>query len=899
MAERIKVAFASGSDDLNPQLVDRMAEIFPELPLYVVSEFPPHRGRWIPYRVNRSFRENWQRCQNAWKGKSVRLAGVLLVPGVPYRRMRLLALLASPVGFVAFNESLDSFMLRPRDLPVLLRHLAWRTRNLVRWQLRPGGGVYTFFWRLARPAEWRLPLQVARARWAGWLVRWQKVSRRTAPAVEGEAVPPGISVVIPSRDGRALLEVCLPAVTAALAGIDSEVIVVDNGSADGTREWLAAAYPSVAVESSAEPLSFAAAVNRGIARARFARVCLLNNDMAVESGFFRALESPFSRIPDLFCSTAQIFFPPGVRREETGKAVMARDAITDFPVRCDLPVEGENETYVLYGSGGCSLYDTARLRALGAVDETFAPAYCEDLDLGYRAWLRGWPSVFAAAARVEHRHRATTSRFFTQDDLDAILEINYLRFLCRAVAAPDAFRRLWGEAVERLHRLAVAGHRAAWRALKEAGRASAWAHPGVGQEDEDAVLALTAGGVAVFPGTACHDKPIVLIVSPYLPFPLSHGGAVRMYNLMRRASTEWTPVLVSFSAALDTPAPELLEICAEVVLVRQQGTHLLPASHRPDVVEEFDSPAFHAAVRQTARKWRPAIAQCEFTQMAQYAADCGPAPRILVEHDITFDLYEQLLRIEQSWETGRQLQRWRAFETSAWRDFDCVVTMSEKDRATVQGSRAIALPNGVDLVRFQPSEEAPDPYRLLFIGSFAHLPNLLAVEFFLREVWPCLRDASPHLHIIGGSRHDYFLDYYRDRVRVDLNQPGISVEGFVSDVRHAYGRAAVVIAPLVASAGTNIKIMEAMAMGKAIVTTSAGVNGLDLSDGVEARIADAPRDFAEAVLGLLRDVPARRQMEQNARAAAVARYDWDAIARAQSDLYRSLSPSGARSGQST
>ena len=77
--------------------------------------------------------------------------------------------------------------------------------------------------------------------------------------------------------------------------------------------------------------------------------------------------------------------------------------------------------------------------------------------------------------------------------------------------------------------------------------------------------------------------------------------------------------------------------------MRREGSHSLPVTHRPEVVEEFDSPAFHAALRPTVRKWRPALAQLEFTQMAQYAPDCAPAPTILVEHDITFDLYEQLL----------------------------------------------------------------------------------------------------------------------------------------------------------------------------------------------------------------------------------------------------------------
>ena len=115
--------------------------------------------------------------------------------------------------------------------------------------------------------------------------------------------------------------------------------------------------------------------------------CLLPDE-----GFLAELRAAFEQVPDLFCATAQIFFPDGQRREETGKAVWKRENPTDFPVRCDDPVPGEDLTWVLYGSGGCSLFDTVKLFAMGAVSEVYDPAYVEDLDLGYRAWKRGWPS---------------------------------------------------------------------------------------------------------------------------------------------------------------------------------------------------------------------------------------------------------------------------------------------------------------------------------------------------------------------------------------------------------------------------------------------------------------------------------------------------------------------------
>jgi glycosyltransferase involved in cell wall biosynthesis/GT2 family glycosyltransferase len=748
---------------------------------------------------------------------------------------------------------------------------------------------------LARPREWRLPASYGAARLAGAAAAWSRRVRRPAPAepVAPDRMPAGISVVVPSRNGRELLDCLLPGLARELDPHVSEIIVVDNGSSDGTEEHLRARYPRAMVERSPEPLSFARAVNRGLRRARYSRVCLLNNDMVLAPGFFAPLLRAFETVPDLFCATAQILFPAGVRREETGKAVVsATPGRREFPVRCDEPLPGEDGTYVLYGSGGCSLYCTARLRALGGLSERYEPAYVEDLDAGFRAWQRGWPTVFVAGARVEHRHRSTTARYYSSEQLQAMVEINYLRFIAGAVADPEVFSRLWSHAAGRLRLLAAEGDAAARAALSYARRAPLECEaPAPRCLTDTSVLALGSGELAVFPGRAGRANPAVVIASPYLPFPLSHGGAVRIYNLMRRAAAEYDQVLVAFCDRLEAPPPELLEITAEVVLVRRAGSHSLPSRGRPDVVEEFASPVFRAALGQAIRKWGPAIAQLEFTQMAQYASDCAPARTVLVEHDITFDLYEQLARESGDWEQRRQHALWRSFETAAWRGVDRVVTMSEKDRGAVRGAVAVALPNGVDLERFRPAEREPEPGRLLFIGSFAHLPNLLAVHFFLERVWPRLRGAT--LHIIAGSRPEYHLERCRDRVRVDLERPGIELEAFVADVRPAYERAAVVIAPLVASAGTNIKILEAMAMGKAIVSTAAGVNGLDLVSGEDLVVASGPEEMARAIQALLEDPAARMRLERQARARVERDFGWDAIAARQTRLYRSLSSMSA------
>lgn len=838
----IRILFGSGSPSL---IEDTIARLPQDLPLVVFSEFAPTRGEWIPFHIKRSEQENLDLLGSRLGDREILIGAIVLDPTAPYDALR-------SIGETVLGDDVDWF--DETGATTLAQHRARQGKQGLKAKLATAV-------RLLNPEQFRLSLVYRRALARGReLATTRPTAALTKPARPRRA---GISVVIPSRDGGDLLAKCLPGLATA-----DEVIVVDNGSTDGSTDWLRQLYPEVVVEFSPEPLSFAVAMNRGIARASYSHVCALNNDMEVEPGFLEALLAAFDQVPDLFCASAQIFLPEGQRREETGKTVLDPEpAVIDLPLRCDVPLEGEDLSYVLYGSGGCSLYDGAKLAALGGFDEVYTPAYVEDLDLGVRGWSRNWPSVYCAGARVLHQHRTTTSRYFTSDELNFALEVNYTRFLARAISDPKRFEVMWNHQILRLKALGNA------EVLAEA--ASMEALPVI--KSDLAFLDLLNGQVAVFPGRAASEKPRILIASPYLPFPLSHGAAVRIYNLIRETVDEFDVILVAF---VEEPRPvprELLELCVEVVTVHRKGTHALVSRGRPDTVEEFDTPTFHAALTQSIAKWKPQAVQLEFTQMAVYAKDCR-VPTILVEHDITYDLYAQMLaRPETSdWETRRQHDLWLGFEKEAWRNVTRVVTMSEKDRAVV-GARATAIGNGVDLVRFQPSPDAPQPRRLLFIGSFAHKPNVLALEFFLKEVFPQLRDVT--LHVIAGLNHTRFWD---------LQQSGVDVEGFVSDVRPAYRNATVVIAPLVASAGTNVKIVEAMAMGKAIVSTEAGIHGLELERGADVLVSDDPQQLA-ALLNRLLESPAERQsLEQHARARAERVYGWPAMANVQKQLYREL-----------
>ncbi len=874
----VKVAFASGTAELNRALLDRFAVVEPDLPLFVVAEFEPQVGTWIPYHVHRPMSRNRAAIRAALGGQDIRRAAMVLASGTALGPMRIIAATLAPGSLITYDEELN-----PGALPAQLLR---QTTATIQTQFAEDGRARKWLKRLVKPSEAEIPVRARLAQAYGIAANRFRGTKQPASLPGETPLRPGVTIVVPTRDGKALLEMMLPPLLPQLQ--QGEIIVVDNGSTDGTIHWLKGEHPSIRTIHSSAPLSFARAVNLGIAQAKCSHTLLLNNDMVVEPGFIATLEAAFEHVPDLFCATAQIFFPPGIRREETGKAVWRRENPLDFPVRCDDPLPGEDLTWVFYGSGGCSLFDTEKLRAIGGVSPVYDPAYVEDMDFGHRAWALGWPSVYCAGARVEHRHRATTSRFFTARQLDFYVERNYLRFLIHAIGDPALFERLWKDAIRRLQLLASNGHLPALDALREIPRIGPRPPTATGLLTEDEILALGNGDVAAFPGLPARHGRKILIASPCLPFPLSHGGAVRIFNLMREAAKTSDLILVAFCDEFAPPPPELLDLCCEVVLVRRHHSHYKKATDRPDVVEEFESATFRACLKQTARRWNPAVVQLEFTWMAQYAGRYGKAKTILVEHDITFDLQRQLLATTTEtgaarWELEQQAAKWEKFESAAWKTVDCVVVMSAQDAAVAApGSKSVeTLPNGVDCDRFQPSEAPPEPRRLLFIGSFAHLPNLLALEFFLKQVWPKLGEGYT-LHVIAGRTPEYFLEYYRHRVKIDLNQPGIEVEGFVSDVRPAYRQAEIVLAPLTASAGTNIKVLEAMAMGKAVVSTPAGINGLDLEPGRDIMLARDAEEMAALIQGYKPGIEAR------ARERALE-FDWAQIGSHQASLFYRLS----------
>jgi glycosyltransferase involved in cell wall biosynthesis len=397
---------------------------------------------------------------------------------------------------------------------------------------------------------------------------------------------------------------------------------------------------------------------------------------------------------------------------------------------------------------------------------------------------------------------------------------------------------------------------------------------------------VTPQGHRVLEGRACSpDRRRVAVLSPYFPFPLSHGGAVRIYHLLREMAREFDVELFAFTDGEETPdAAPVLEFCARVVLV-QKRRYREPrwATAAPPEVHEFLSPAMEQAIAGERRAFGFELLQVEYTHLAEYGGD------ILVEHDVTFDLFGQIARRERTLAARWDCERWRRYETRAVSRYRRVIVMSAKD-ATLLGAGvpSTVIENGVDLERFQPEPEQPGQ-RLLFIGSFRHFPNVSAYRFFTERVWPLLRDKFPEttLTVVCGPDHLTYWRAFTDSPE-PAPDPRIRMLGFVADVRPLYVEANLVLVPTTVSAGTNVKVLEAMAMQRAVASTRSGCAGLGLTHGHSVWVGDTPEAFAAGVATLLADSERRAQMARAAYHHAVRNFDWRAIGEKQRALLREL-----------
>jgi glycosyltransferase involved in cell wall biosynthesis len=381
----------------------------------------------------------------------------------------------------------------------------------------------------------------------------------------------------------------------------------------------------------------------------------------------------------------------------------------------------------------------------------------------------------------------------------------------------------------------------------------------------------------------------ILLALPGPLFPADTGGKIRTLNIFSRVAKSAEVHAVSFAdPLLDSAAIATMRamFASYTPVFRSEVRKYSPRFYREVIANQFASlpyflakcnhSRFHSAVQELMHGKCFDLLFCDFLQTAVPLLKLTFSPRVVFEHNVEFALRKR------KWETERHLlrkvvfgtewRRTRVIEGEVCRSFDHVIAVSREDQRTLQQEFGIKdvsiLPTGVDTDFFCPREDPCDPGRMVFVGSMDWDPNEDGVLWFVREIYPRIRQEVPdaRFSIVGRSPSSRLC-------AMAAQVPGIEITGRVPDVRSYLSRSKVVVVPLRVGGGTRIKIPEAMAMGKAVVSTLIGAEGLSFKDGQEICIAESPEQFAQAVVQLLKSASLRTSIGTAARQAAV-RHSW-------------------------
>jgi GT2 family glycosyltransferase/glycosyltransferase involved in cell wall biosynthesis len=724
----------------------------------------------------------------------------------------------------------------------------------------------------------------------------------------GSEAPESASVVIPNWNGRDLLEKYLPSVVAAMAGHpENEIVVVDNGSSDGSADFVRTAFPQVKLVALPTNLGFGGGSNAGFRAAKNRIVVLLNSDMRVAPDFLAPLLEGFAD-PAVFAVACQIFFSdPNKLREETGLTqAWWQDGALRVRHRIDAAIGDLFPCF--YPGGGSSAFDREKFLELGGFDELLAPFYLEDTDLGYMAWKRGWKVFYQPRSVVYHEHRGTIGKRFGEDQIQAVLKKNFLLFCWKNI---HEWRRLiphfffaWAGAILAVLfgdvplRPNLAAHWRAFRQLPQASRSRYRAQKLARITDTEAFRRPLGGYFrdrfhAMDPAPV---RPRVLFVSPYPVCPPIHGGGVFMYQTLRELArlTETHVVELLDWPAQEKDNQELREFCASAEwLVRPSGDPPGAASLRPRAVREFSNDDLDWLIHRQIFLKRIDLLQLEYTPMAQYRGEYRRIPSALFEHDVYFQsigrglghmpgvLANLKARVEYLRALRYELRTLPHCDqvqvcTSANRDY--LLSFDPKLATKLrEGLRA-----GIDTARYNFRNCGREPLTMLFLGSFRHEPNRAALDWFVLEVMPLIlaRRADARLMMVGSDpppAHTY------------ADQSGaLQMVGYVEDVREPLSRYAVFVCPILSGSGVRVKLLEAFAAGIPVVSTRVGAEGLAATDGEFCALADDPAGFAERVLRLFEDSEGAAAMASRARAEVEAHWDMAVLTGKLVEEYRGL-----------
>lgn len=390
----------------------------------------------------------------------------------------------------------------------------------------------------------------------------------------------------------------------------------------------------------------------------------------------------------------------------------------------------------------------------------------------------------------------------------------------------------------------------------------------------------------------------ILMLTPYLPFPLMSGGQTRSYNLIKNLSK--THEITLFSLIKDDSErkniPELSKYCKKVRVFNRPPkpwtlTNILRTgfSSYPFLVIRNLATKQSQAIEEELSSNKYDLIHAETFYVMPHIPKTN-IPILLVEQTIEYLVYKHYVE-EQAPKLlipllAIDVMKLKFWETHFWRHAKKVVAMSDSDRNQMKklcpGLSIDIVPNGIDMEYFLGKKrESEGPQRVLYVGNFTWLQNIEAVELLVDKVWPRIKKevANVKLWIVGMHMTEYIKSLRNEDVDVSEGMP---------DIRDAYRKSAVLVTPIKGPGGTRLKILEAMASALPVVTTSVGAEGLGVEDGKEALIKDNLEDLVESAIQVLKNSALATKLGATGRKFVEQNYTWNVSAEKLDRIYREL-----------
>jgi polysaccharide biosynthesis protein PslH len=390
--------------------------------------------------------------------------------------------------------------------------------------------------------------------------------------------------------------------------------------------------------------------------------------------------------------------------------------------------------------------------------------------------------------------------------------------------------------------------------------------------------------------------------------PPDIGGKIRSYSIVKELAKTHEVTLFNFYAAHSGDVHSGLKgmfhrvVNLPLPIATNRGIGELASfvrnifSSSPHTVSKYCRPEVKARMRELLASEKFDVIICDFVVAAAAIPWEVGCPKVIFTHNVEALIWKRHFEVSRNpvWKltSWGEYQKMMGFEKHFLNKSEHVLTVSEADKDFfsdfVERSKMTVISTGVDTNYFRPDNSQEQQNSLVFTGSMDWMPNEDGVLYFMRSILPLIRREIPEVSftIVGRKPSEKLRS-------AAASEPGVQVTGTVDDIRPYVRDGSVYVVPLRIGSGTRLKIFEAMAMGKAIVSTTLGAEGLPIRDEVDISIADSPEEFSRKVCALLRDAGERRRLGSAARQLVEQHYSWSSVAAEFDEVLRRVAPSSS------